>query len=623
MSSLKRKRNEGPARLDYRLINAAPPERLRQYRDNGYVDVTAETAARMVKAYETTADLTRRVQSIEPSLDLTQEQLPAVQRAWDEMHSIAGEVTSEYKRAWHHHTQLRDALEPTSPAVLFELWRQSWVHVCRCAIITQQVQDMTTGCSGFEPWPEVLHRTAKSFNYVDTMSSMHRQLALNDEVIGKYSPRVLMTSMGLLCEALDSHGWTPSAGEYMHALFLRYALILHDPAAYVAEGGERDLGQWEASTPTEEKEKSDSEDEDDADGTEVAEEPLAGAAILSDPMRRFREPLLAPARLRTAFLDVAERLFFHHLWRDHALRALWHLPCRTLANEERDPGVALLKARAQWRLDYGVPALARLLRDMLTSNANRDSFIASLQNFYPSRLVWPGEREQMLFEYTEEADGGDAYAVLFRLRIDHYKHMQKTLHFDDAMRYVNEYCAHEKALANVILALPDKKLPASTLEWLESYTGQIRRLGLDHERLLLLMFEFLFDRTLETQTAGASRLQFVHNAYPDDRSLPKAAARPPFDLRSWHHNCMGATWPRFAAVWLNYTVAPPGPMALADRERSSLVTSHLVDALAAWLTLAKEAPCVKSLLAPTGFCRGQWARLTMPPELLPRPVTWA
>jgi hypothetical protein len=187
-----------------------------------------------------------------------------------------------------------------------------------------------------------------------------------------------------------------------------------------------------------------------------------------DPLKVNADPLLAPALLLPAFINVGQRLFFHHLWRAHALQEFWSaiLPSTRF-------NVARHHALATWRLQHGLPAWKGIMESMLTNKSMlKDSVIGALQNLYPARVIWPGEAEQMKFEYPRETDGTpDAFNILFRLRIDSFKRMQKTVHFDDPLHYVKEYAAQESLLSHYVLQRgpdPPEKKQRTEADYLEN-----------------------------------------------------------------------------------------------------------------------------------------------------------
>jgi hypothetical protein len=245
-----------------------------------------------------------------------------------------------------------------------------------------------------------------------------------------------------------------------------------------------------------------------------------------------------------------------------------------------------------------------------------DLLMGDVQNLYPERLLWAGEREQMLFEYPEEADGAEAHGVLFRLRYAAYRRLTSTLKADKPLKNVDAYVARETAIAQALLEStepePEDAYLASAPK--RSLRGEAEEI--DVERMLLLLIERVIDRTVETDTNGEHPAVFARTAYVDDRSLNGPRARPPFDMDTWHAVCSAGGWPRFMAIWLNYTVAPHGPMHAEARAARTFRTRHLVDAVGAWLALATTGRGCREVLAGTALCKGAWAALALPVALL-------
>jgi len=504
------------------------------------------------------------------------------------------EVLRKKANAWVQHTDLRDVVRPDSSTSVRTYLRVSWVVVCRYHIMMQQLLDMRSEKRGFEMWPSCFLKKADDFAFVDAMKTHRKPIALSPDPIGAYSVRVLMAASSLLCETLDEFGWTPSASDYLRVLSLRYALIVHRPLDLLKTRS--DLGQWEASLPT----------PDDEEATDI-EDPVAEEEMVADPTQQ-PEPLLAPAPLCTSFLDTGELLFFHHLWRDHCL-----LDFYTSLERPLSEGWSLIQRRAQWRLTQGIPALRKIMYQALKADAFGNTAIEKLKDFYPSRLIWPGEREKMMFVYPQEAGKGDPHTILYRLRGDQLTRVQLLMKFEatkdggqgDAFSFVQRYLDQEAAVARFILERPHMKDKTES-QWLDS-TILNNRLGVDHERIVLLLFEILFDLRLQIQSEGQCMSKFAQNSYVDDRTLERSRARPPY-TRSNFQRSVHDDWPLFGAVWYNYLLAAPSRAVIP-------ATPHLVDALSGWFSLAMHHKA--SILEPIAFCKdGPWKLFLMPLDLL-------
>ena len=612
----------------YVLLNCPPGERWRQHAETDQ-DVTSLIAA------ELEADMARVHELQEEAEGMTDAEFITPGRtAAAKVHlaELVAAITRIYRRAWVRHTRLRDVVVHDSPQAAQELWRLSWIHVALCAVLLERLRDMAQDEKGFDLLNlNALDPKATDYRYAAAIGMARGQLCVTHDPLSKYSPHLVMTTGMLLSEALDAYGWTSSAGEYLHALWLRYACMLARPTALLGlDIG--DLGPWAAyRTPPEapdyqppnEEEEVEEEEEEEGLGDEFTG---SRAGLNEGPRHTERDLLLDPAPLRTAFLDVGERLFFTHLWRDHSLR--YTVPLRPPSDEEdeaiRRRAMQAKKALAAWRLQTGLPAMRAFFERAF--KAHRDDLLSDLQNLYPERLLLPGEREQFKTVYAAEADSGDAHEVLFRLRYTGYKRMTTTLSFEKPLLYLDAYVARETAIARTILATPD------TVELTDDdFYAYVPRKDVaevderDIERVLLLLVERIIDRALEERTQGAVRDAFVRAAYVDDRSLEGVRGRPPFDQRIWQAVCRQAddSWPRFMAVWLNYTVGPHGPMDPAMHARHTFRSRHLVDALGAWMALALEGPGSRDLLAQAGLC-SSWARLALTPHLFPLPplATW-
>lgn len=81
------------------------------------------------------------------------------------------------------------------------------------------------------------------------------------------------------------------------------------------------------------------------------------------------------------------------------------------------------------------------------------------------------------------------------------------------------------------------------------------RLGPDHERVLLLLFEIVFDMRIKAVTNNQVHSVFARHAYVDDRSLDGARGRPPFSQRHLMQRTQAQSgWPGFTALWYTATL---------------------------------------------------------------------
>jgi len=482
-------------------------------------------------------------------------------------------LRQSYKTAFKRHVEIRDAIRPDSPDAARLFMRSSWIVVCRFAIQLQQVEDVFGYNRSVTDWPHHLVLRAMDFAYVKRVTETHCALSISDLPIGAYSLHLLMTSASLLVEALDKYGWTESAGDYLQTLYLRYCLFLHKPALYA--GDPSDFGEWEAIAPLP------------------------------------SEPMLAPAVVRTAFLDVGERLFFHHMWHSHAVRELWLASRVTLRRPAILPEAR--QALAQWRARVALPALVTLFQDMMSHEALSSTVAKNFSSLYPGRLLWPGQQDQMLFEYPREAQDKSPDNTLFRLRIGDYKALQRMEKEDTMNKSVHFYIRQEQALATTAATLGE----VTETDWSEQFVVPRRR-GfdvqelVDPERVILLLFEIAFELRTTEVTRVYGQYLFVRHAHVDDRSRIGPTSRPCYSRSELAQLRAQVQWPLFIAVWNNYCVAAPAGVA----DDLVYTTPHLVDALGLWLALATKLPTSGSFLLRNKFFSAHWAALRMPLELV-------
>lgn len=542
--------------------------------------------------------------------ELSNEQLLHTQS----LHTV---VRLSMRNLWRTHTHLRDLVKPDSPPLAREALRTSWVNVCRSVILEAQLRDMIREKTSWMDWTSELDvLPVKAFLFVGTCERYGFPIVTSDKCIGTYSVRTLMSSLSYLCQALDTHGWTPSAGAYLEALFLRYCLIVQQPGVELADPL-HDMGPWRGSVPPPPEGGGEGEGEGDDDSEDdEGDEPIYDEqqVFVKAPPAPPPDPRLHPSLLHSGFLDTGERFFFHHMWRHRALESMWFPLLRTPMR------VSLQHARARWRYDSGLPRFTHVLTGMWRDPVLQSRMAEDLASFYPYRVLQPGEREQFMFQYREEDDGrGDPYNVLYRLRYDEYARMQQLIKFDaktpsDPTRYLDQYVASERALAQYVMAhYPVPVAPAVAFltegEWID--LDRVRtRAGVEHERLLLLWFEHAFNKRL----APLEKNIFTSYAYVDDQSLQGDQCRCPASKASFLQHAKNAPeWPHFMATWQHYVV-------VNHQGTHSLCTPHLVDAVGAWLTLARrQSEHGGALLAHTMFKDKRnhaWRQLEMPLDLL-------
>jgi len=303
---------------------------------------------------------------------------------------------------------MRDEFDPHTPKESFIALRLSWCLVCKCYLQWQRALECYETGAELRPYPKRLTPMATTYEYVDHMDGHRQPVSVTDSAVSLYSVDQVILAGNQLCEALDAFGWTSTGGAYLEALYLRYCCIIQDPGKHAQE----DLGQWVGRLPRNHDPKKaarlvDSDEEYDVAVLEDEEElntPLEDGKepvyhsedLFLPPPVPPAEPLLHPAPVHSGFLDVGERLFFHHMW--------WHWSLQSLASKvmlSRPLPLKLYQLRAQWRLEYGLPQFKQILLFLLNDRMfGRENTLTPLSLFYPNRLLWPGEREQLMFTYT-------------------------------------------------------------------------------------------------------------------------------------------------------------------------------------------------------------------------------
>lgn len=428
---------------------------------------------------------------------------------------------------WTEHVQLREMVTPTSAPETRQALRLSWIAVARSALLAQLASDASTDDGRYLQWPACFLDTAEANAYVAAVNARY-QLIMSNQPIGLYSARLVFLALRVLVEVLDLYGWTPAAGAYLRALFLRYAMYLHAPeaapAAYEDDGGEL----------------------------------VATAPNDMDPLIPPPPPLpLAPGEeggggglgLTTSFLDEGERLLFHHLWRSRALEhSLAHPRPLSIRKWGGAPAPAALRAR------FAAALVATLTHDLL-----RDSVVERVQQQAIDVFVWPGEREHMRFVLTDEDD--DASSTLYRLRSDTYTRIQGAL---------------RKAMP---VHVRDWAVLAPPADWEAGATA--RQMNL--ERLILVAFIVAVDQELLSHHHLVRHALGTH-AYDDNRAMDPPTDRPPYTPAA-ARQAIADRWPLLLATWGCYVVQVHVPAAMGgtDAYDRCFCTPRLEEAAAVWL----------------------------------------
>jgi hypothetical protein len=407
----------------------------------------------------------------------------------------AAAAQADANDAWIAHCQLRELVHPKSSAATQTALRLSWIAYCRHAFMAQLLKESADCEKMMERWPDVLVRTALDFDYVQLLQSrgsVQVTLAPN-QMVGDYPAHLVLASARLLLETLDLHGWSPSAGAYLDALFWRYALLLH---------------------------------EDDTETPERAYEPDNGDVIDPDAA----SPLLPGDCLTDFFLETGERLFFHMLWRNRALQSYMADAATATAG---DPAAELART-AQELCD----TVTHVLRHDMLGDTTTEAVKTPIMDYF----LWPGEREHMRFVYPDVSDT-DANSVLFRLRPDGYARLKDAFDKVALPSLISDYT---KALNASAAAAPGGDLEAAVCER-QSVA----------ERIVLLATQTCIDASVVSASGphGAMRGHaYLDNAAldpPYDRPpASAAAARAAMGIA-------GMGWPIFIAIWGVYTILLP------------------------------------------------------------------
>lgn len=559
----------GFVRIDWSQLNASFNQRQYAVRE-GNTDPFSYAADALVTSLETADALT----ALLPTL-----------RTSETADAACGQCARAEAAARRLHVQLRDHTLPTSDAPVRTLGRCAWVALVRHQLLQQQAHETRTNLGGgggggakkkkknmpapdqaYDIWPRSLLTHATDYAFVRNVAPRQNIVAATT-LIGAYTLSQLFLAASMLVDALDAYGWQPSTGRYFQALYWRYALALHDPAGHAHHSEAMD---------------SDFYAPDAADAVTVSR----------------AEPLLAPARLTSGFLDVGERLFFHHVvWRDRCLRAL--VPPPSLQTPLSVPRV---REAAAWRVATGLPALRAALVALLRHPMLRETVDGQIKTQFMARFVWPGERDTMRFEYGDDPDTRPE-RILYRLRVDQYARIKSVVDGTPLVALVERYVEASARMHGAAEVAGRRGVPGAggdgTLgTWWEQPLIVSERLAID-ERVVLLVAEVALNNAISAGTRGREQNAFSAAAYIDDRTLPVPLDRPPLTPesarvasavaaargRSAADRLTGPAlpaWPTFLAVSGVYAVIP------ADAGAPMVVTPFLVDALGAWLATALD-----------------------------------
>lgn len=456
---------------------------------------------------------------------------------------VAAAARVDADRTWREHCELRELVRPESQPTTMLALRLSWVAYCRHALLaclaSESAATAQRAARPAEQWPAALLDTASDFAHVRALTEAEEQASLAPTLmLGAYPAHLVLESARLLVDILDQHGWSPSAGDYLEALFWRYALYVHE-----------------------------------LDDGVNAYEPDNGTVI--DPLAP--SPLLpAGSHLTEFFLESGERLFFHMLWRHRALRHYTRAATAAAAipavdsmdidgDGDGDPEVADIPAAAR--------ALSGCLVHVLRHSMMGDSVTESIKTPLMDYFLWPGEREHMRFVYADEGDS-DANSVLYRLRPDAYAKLQAGFNDVALPALIEDY-------TRALLAVVDKSPPQQTLTIAAALEAAVVERQSMVERIVLLATETCIDAAV-AGASGPLRV-FARHSYTDNAALDPPRDRPPLSIAA-ARTAVPDGWPLFIAVWGVYTVIPP----TYHRDSRVMTTPHLALAVRQWLRLALD-----------------------------------
>lgn len=458
---------------------------------------------------------------------------------------------------WRDYVRLRQHVEPRSDPNLRSLQMALWVTYVAGTLTEKQIHEAIMHNNGIvEEWPAVLGQTGKSFEYA-RIAGTSKTVAVSTQPLGLYTPSTLMTALRAFVDAVDALGWTESASSYFMALYWRYALIVQKPA-------ENAMG----------------------DGGEFA-------ALEPDAMCTF----LKPAPLTPSFLDISEKLIFHHLYRIRALKRL--VPSGAMQH-----GLNLNAARAwdQWRRSAGTHAFLTALSAALADPMLAEDVHETYTNVCMGRFLYPGEVEFVKFSYPDERDI-TSDVVLFKTRTDVHQRISQIQRESPLKTLLDYFKAISDSASFAAGSAPkDRVYGDGTYGAYVEYVTQYMR-PWETERLILLLFEVCFDIDVSTKNETGV---FCAHSYADDRSLAAPSDRPPISIGNTRAALdTNDPMPTIIVIWQFYIVIR-APVA-GNKAHIYFMSPHLLDALAVWMHLAQLDGHLKldGLRAPwAACCRG-------------------
>jgi hypothetical protein len=575
-------------RMDPIALNSEGADRIRIFRENKKVDEYTILTNDLREDSLAIGDYFNRVGAIDSRLNwangvqLDPIETERANQAKKVLFSLKDKMASFMARVWNRHTFLHDTHVRSSPQHYIDALRISWIIVCRSHLLILYINDMLKEKRGFDLWPSILFNIPSSYSYVLHMYEHRRPIHFDDESIGTLSVASLMNMAQLLFEALDMYGWTYSAGDYLDALFARYTMFIAYP------------------------------------GTEISDDPIDMGKFAANE-NDYATPLLSPAPVTNALLDVGESLFFNHIWHNRSIQHFWSSstqPARSLQQEEQlELEVACQHRRLVWLRDVGISAFKTHLLTVATRGFLVDTIINDMKFFYPERLLWPGEYEKLHFDESKR-QSPTPMETLLELRVDHFKRAQALLQLKaplDIPTILKEFITSEEVVVEQLLEQMNMPPEERTLHPLEDVALR-HRIGPDHERFVLLLFERIFERTCLTWECPSS-VSIVENIYADCRAsdLKKFARnRPVPDCTTarQYFRQMNSTWPFLTCVWYSYAL-----LANGDQYTRPFTTPILVEALCLWLGII-YAQREKFLDVPAFWTSG-WKTLAMPRDCIP------
>jgi hypothetical protein len=281
---------------------------------------------------------------------------------------------------WTQHNTIRTVISPKAPKGVVDVVTASWRCVVRTLLLVRVLEACRDDGGRYEGgWPLCLILRATENSYVLRYPG---NIAVSNELIGRYSVNEWDTALKALLEAMHQTGWTPGARIYLNTLVARYATLLR--------GDLEDIEEKQA----------------------CYNNPKLCIRPSQSALEKRTTPL--PGLLSPAFVIEMERYLYYSMRHNMAAYCFYK------------NGELLVRSHA-WRLQ-ALEAMGKFISSMVKESAS--SLIDLVQDAIMGRCLMPGEYDRFLYtpnaaHATDMVQREDSETALETMRKEVYMDLQE------------------------------------------------------------------------------------------------------------------------------------------------------------------------------------------------------